>query len=96
MLNEQATRGAVLSALKTFQQTLERRPGNSTVLFAFSGHGQEDKATKKNFLLTYDTYANAVADTGLSLDQVTERLQASKAPRQIAWIDACRTRDNPL
>ncbi|KOR30824.1 hypothetical protein TI04_03895 [Achromatium sp. WMS2] len=89
LLNEQATKNGVLSALNTFGAALGHEPTNSTVLFAFSGHGFAEQ--DKNFLLTYDTYRNAVADTALPVDEVVNRLNASKAQHKLIWIDACRT-----
>ncbi len=91
----EATREAVRNTLKDVGEVLERREG--TLVFYFSGHGWEveDKTAsgltiKRNLLATVDAGSDNLAGSGLPVDEVIERLQATRAKRRVIWIDACR------
>jgi hypothetical protein len=82
----EATRGAVLNAIRQAGEVVDQKDG--TIVFFFSGHGFADQSA--NFLATFDATSAGLAQSGLSLAAVEEALQVSGAPRRVMWIDACR------
>ncbi len=66
---------------------------SGTVLFIFSGHGGQ--VGKDQFLATYDASADTLDSDGLSVNWIRDRLAASKAPRKVMFLDACRTVVSP-
>ena len=63
---EEATRGAVLEALKSAAAMVE--PGKGTVVFFFVGHGYSVQGV--NYLAAFDSSAASLAATGLKLATV--------------------------
>lgn len=87
----EATRSAIESALRSVSDLVDR--GSGTVIFFFSGHGfaVDQGSEKPNYLATYESSKADLADSGLSVLRVEELLKATGAPRQVLFLDACRT-----
>jgi uncharacterized caspase-like protein len=76
------------------------KPGEGTILFAFSGHGAQapDKKDEqgrlvdegKQYLMTAESAVDTMDETGLYIKEVERILQNSGAARKIMFIDACR------
>lgn len=91
LLNEAATSGAILDALK--DAVAEARPGD-TLLFTFAGHGirfeGEVDDSEKFYLAPAEYQSDKIAETGLPWAKVTEILAKSKA-RVVIVLDACHS-----
>jgi len=81
-----ATKESILNAIRQAGEVID--PAKSSIVFFFSGHGYAQGAD--NMLATSDASVNKLAETGLSLRAVEQGLIATKAPRRMLWIDACR------
>lgn len=66
----------------------ETSPDQGTLIFFFAGHGAS--AASENYLISYDTRLSDIPGTGIPLNMVIDRLQATRAKRQMLFIDACR------
>ncbi len=84
---QEATRGSIEQALKDAAELIDR--GRGTLLFFFSGHGFADKG--ENYLATFEATSADLAGSGLAVKKVEALLKATGAPRQVMFIDACRT-----
>ena len=82
------TRNNILTELRW----LESLPQADTVLFYFSGHGSRESTdgVDRDYLYPKDTLVLDPAASGLSVDDVTHRLEALSAPRKLIVLDACR------
>lgn len=60
---------------------------DATLLFYFAGHGGE--VNGRQYLASYEVSPKAL-ERGLSIDEVRDEMQRSKARRKILLIDACR------
>jgi helicase len=81
LLNEAATAAIIRDAL---HQTLGEAEPNDWALFYFAGHGSPGHR-----LIPYDTQLNALEDTTISMSELAERLNASKARVAIVILDCC-------
>jgi len=92
LLNQAASRAAVLSGLDTLANQVHRV---DTVVVSFSGHGWRDDAGHF-YLLTTDVHpqdATAVTTTALPWSGVVERLTrlSERSKRVIVLLDACHS-----
>jgi WD40 repeat protein len=85
LLQAEATREAILAALKQVRQVV--KPGDLLV-FSFAGHGVKEQ--KKFYLLTADTNPNKVAGTALSGDDLRDSL-AGMPCQVLLLLDACHS-----
>jgi uncharacterized caspase-like protein len=73
----------------TNQKTFLDGTSNSTLVFAFMGHGFQD-GSGQNYLMTYGADLNNMHKEALSVDEVQKLILASGARRKVIFIDACR------
>ena len=81
--------------IKATESLYGKIQGGDEVVVFFAGHGLQIKSG--NYILPIDIEANtesAVEKTSYSLNDLSERLEATKAGFSLVMIDACR--DNPL
>jgi len=90
MTDRLATAAQIRQRLKDLADMVE--PGKGTVLFYFSGHGFRIGDT--NYLATYNTTMEDMAQQGLALTEVQKLLAATGARQRVAFIDACRNDPN--
>ncbi|MCA9620716.1 MAG: caspase family protein [Myxococcales bacterium] len=64
-------------------------PQGGRIYLYFSGHGAPDGAQGTPYLLPYDGDPAALDRTALPLQQLLERLEASKAKEAVAFVDTC-------
>ncbi|KOR29121.1 hypothetical protein TI04_09390, partial [Achromatium sp. WMS2] len=89
-----ATKGSILDTIRIINENSD--PEEGTVIFAFAGHGFQDKdGAKRNYLATYETSARDIRNTGLAVDDVATALATNGAPRRMLLIDACRNDPTP-
>ncbi|KOR30193.1 hypothetical protein TI04_06810, partial [Achromatium sp. WMS2] len=74
-----ATKGAIIRTLQDVKGMIELKPDQSTVIFAFSGHGFQGKDNNKNYLATVEAWDQDIQGSGLALEQVQELLIATGA-----------------
>ena len=89
LTNEQATRAAVKAALdKLITQTTR----DDTVILLLSGHGWRSDE-RSFYFATHEVNRNAVANTALPWNDVTDRLirLSQKGKRVIVLLDACHS-----
>ena len=87
LINNEATSDQIRAKLDMASSILDKEKG--TLLFFFSGHGFQDNAGR-NFLAAYGTTVSNLAQEGLPVAEVEQKLVSSGAKRRILIIDACR------
>ncbi len=87
LVNTEATRSRIVSAVREAGDVVTR---DGTLLFYFSGHGFAPQAGR-NYLATFGVTADELAQDGLSVDDLRQRIQQSPARRKVLFIDACRS-----
>ena len=90
LLDEEATKAAILDGLKWLA---DQTNDESTAIFFFSGHGGRvtDGGAATNYLLPYNTKADALKDTAIRSDELTDALRAIRAGRLVVLMDACHS-----
>lgn len=90
LLDEQATKAAMLDGLKWLA---EQTTGESTAVVFFSGHGGRvnEGGAAVNYLLPYNTKADALKETAIRSDELTDALRAIHAGRLVVILDACHS-----
>lgn len=86
LLDEQATRPAVLKALSDL--ATRTAPGDTACVY-FSGHGAISKGTSESVLLTVDSDPRRLDTTSISAAEFSEALRAIPAARLLVFLDAC-------
>jgi hypothetical protein len=87
LVNEEATRDEVLSALKGLRTDREHRARvNDLVVVFFAGHGAKEK--DQFYLLPHDASLNKLAETALSGTQLRDELKLMPCP-VLLLLDAC-------
>ena len=81
-----ALRNSIRKALRDAIAASDAR--ESTLIFFFAGHGAEQDG--KQFLATYESASDSLAELGLPLTELENLLSAGSTPRKIMFIDACR------
>ena len=90
LLDREATKGAIASALKD----LAARTGpNHTVVIFFSGHGVQETrgAVSREYLCPVEADLRDVEATAISTSDLTEALGAIPASRIAVFLDACHS-----
>lgn len=84
---ESATRQQFLDGLDKLAQV----PKDATVLVYFSGHGYEFSSTfgKSYFLMPFGYDVNRLAETAVSSQELTAKLQAIPAQKLLLLLDCC-------
>jgi uncharacterized caspase-like protein len=93
LVNEQATRGAILEALDGLCEKIQARAAQGRaqrdVLFVFlSGHGVRYVGESTLYFWNHDLRATAMEATGLSMQMLGERI-TSVAAEVVLVVDAC-------
>ena len=88
LTGEQATRGAVLSALDALAQLTDPQ---ATVVVYFSGHGYRVTASLGEFyyLMPFGYDTDRLFDTAIRGDEFTARLRAIPAQKLLVLLDCC-------
>ncbi len=84
---ESATRQHILAGLDQLAQV----PPDATVIVYFSGHGYEFSSTfgKSYYLMPFGYEVNRLAETAVSAQELTTRLQAIPAQKLLLLLDCC-------
>jgi uncharacterized caspase-like protein len=86
--NQGATRSAILDGLDWLKGCAEADP-DATIVIYYSGHGTFDLASNAYYLLQHDFDGQAIPQTALSAETLTEKLRKIKAKRLWVIIDSC-------
>lgn len=86
--NEGATRSAILDGLDWLKGCAEADP-NATIIIYYSGHGTLDLASNAYYLLQHDFDGQAIPQTALSAETLSEKLRKINAKRLWVIIDSC-------
>lgn len=81
LLDEEATGRAIRDAL---DQTLGEAQAGDTVLVFFAGHG-----TPSHQLVPHDANRNAIGQTAIPMQELADRLKATKARASVIMLDCC-------
>ncbi|MEG4497702.1 caspase family protein [Microcoleus sp. F10-C6] len=85
--NEGATRSAILEGLDWLKGCADADP-DATIVIYYSGHGT-DLASNAYYLLQHDFNRQAIPQTALSAETLTEKLRKIEAKRLWVIIDSC-------
>lgn len=88
LLDEQATRSAVLQALSDL--AARTAPGDTACVY-FSGHGAISKGASDSALLTVDSDPLRLDMTSISAAEFSDALRAIQATRLLVFLDACHS-----
>ncbi len=90
LLDKDATKANILSGLSWLASSVQP---DSTAVVYYSGHGGlfTDATNKGNYLIPYDTRLNAVKQTAISSDELTQALRAISSSRVVVMLDACHS-----
>lgn len=86
--NEGATRSDILDGLDWLQGCAEADP-DATIVIYYSGHGTFDLASNAYYLLQHDFNRQAIPQTALSAETLSEKLRNIEAKRLWVIIDSC-------
>jgi hypothetical protein len=86
--NQGATRSAILDGLDWLKGCAEADP-DATIVIYYSGHGTFDFASNAYYLLQHDFNRQAIPQTALSAETLSEKLRKIKAKRLWVIIDSC-------
>ena len=86
--NEGASRSAILEGLDWLQGCAEADP-NATIVIYYSGHGMSDGASNAYYLVPHDFNRQAIPQTALSAETLSEKLRKIEAKRLWVIIDSC-------
>ena len=85
--NQGATRSAILEGLDWLKGCADADP-DATIVIYYSGHGT-DLASNAYYLLQHDFNRQAIPQTALSAETLTEKLRKIEAKRLWVIIDSC-------
>lgn len=90
LLDDQATKAAVLDGLKWLA---EQTTNESTATVFFSGHGGRvtEGGAIINYLLPHNAKPDALRDTAICSDELTDALRTIRAGRLVVILDACHS-----
>jgi hypothetical protein len=86
--NQGATRSAILEGLDWLKGCADADP-DATIVIYYSGHGTFDLASNAYYLLQHDFNRQAIPQTALSAETLTEKLRKIEAKRLWVIIDSC-------
>ena len=86
--NQGATHSAILDGLDWLKKCAEADP-DATIVIYYSGHGTFDLASNAYYLLQHDFDRQAIPQTALSAETLSEKLRKIKAKRLWVIIDSC-------
>ena len=86
--NQGATRSAILDGLDWLKGCAEADP-DATIVIYYSGHGTFDLASNAYYLVQHDFDGQAIPQTALSAETLTEKLRKIEAKRLWVIIDSC-------
>lgn len=87
ILNEAATKTRLKYEIERALRILN---GHGTLIFFFSGHGMEDKTSSTQYLAPYGVDKEDLANSGIPVQDIIDKLKVSSVPRKVLFIDACR------
>lgn len=86
LTDDEASKGDILAALDWLKESV---PEQGRIYFYYSGHGAPLSEEKASYLLPYEATPETLEYTGLALDEVVARMEASKADEVVTFVDAC-------
>ncbi|MEG5171421.1 caspase family protein [Microcoleus sp. B3-D7] len=86
--NQGATRSAILDDLDWLKGSADADP-DATIVIYYSGHGMFDLASNAYYLLQHDFDGQAIPQTALSAETLSEKLRKIEAKRLWVIIDSC-------
>ena len=86
--NQGATRNTILDGLDWLKECAEADP-DATIVIYYSGHGTFDLANNAYYLLQHDFNPQAISQTALWAETLTEKLRKIEAKRLWVIIDSC-------
>ena len=90
LVNEQATRTAVLAGFEAIKRSRSANPptSNDLVVLFLAGHGERDD-DGQFYYLPYDGYSSDLRHTCISADDIKEL--AAKVPHLLVFLDTCHS-----
>ena len=86
--NQGATHSGILDGLDWLKKCAEADP-DATIVIYYSGHGTFDLASNAYYLLQHDFEWQAIPQTALSAETLSEKLRKFEAKRLWVIIDSC-------
>ena len=87
LTNEQATRAAIISAMRTLSNEAGRE---DMLIFFYSGHGVPDsKISGDLYFFTYETKGDSYIGTALLRDDIYKQMKNTQAKLKLCLLDAC-------
>lgn len=90
--NASASKSVILHKIRQARELI--RPGEGTLLFAFSGHGFSTDNRETN-LVTHDTIISSLRETGLSIPEIIREIKSVNPKKAVLFLDACRNAPTP-
>ena len=90
IVDHNANKHVILNRIEQISKLI--KPNQGTLVFAFSGHGYAELGQPTR-LATFDTIANKLSTTGLSISDLVNTIRKTGVKRAMLFIDACR--NNP-
>ena len=87
-----ASKNVILHKIRQVGQFM--KPGEGTLLFAFSGHGFSPDG-KVTSLVTNDTIVSNLKGTGLSIPELIREIRKVNPKKAVLFLDACRNDPSP-
>ena len=87
LTGQQASRAGIAKMVESWLPRNVKE--DSSVFFYYSGHGAPDTQTGQAYLLPWDGDAQFLEDTAYPIRRLYEKLNALKAKRVVAALDAC-------
>jgi len=87
--NQGATRSAILDGLDWLKGCADADP-DATIVIYYSGHGRIDGASNAYYLVPHDFNPQAIPQTALLAETLSEKLRKIEAKRLWVIIDSCR------
>lgn len=86
LLDEKATRGAILKELNSIKN---RMAANDSLIIFYAGHGSVDKVTETSFWLPVDAGNSDEMSNWLEAKTITDQLKRSQARQILIVADSC-------
>jgi Caspase domain len=86
LLNQDATRSKVIKAVT---ELFSRSGKEDLIIFYFAGHGKNDVMENVGYLLSADTEDGNESGSAISMEDITSKINRSKAKMKVSFIDAC-------
>lgn len=86
LLDDRATRSDILANLRWMEENVS---AGARIYVYFSGHGSPDTRDGTSFMLPFEATPETLAESGLAMAEILDRLEETSAREIIAFVDAC-------